>query len=209
MEDGDVCNIRMRVSPELFYFFENLRIWRSIPKRSQIIRMWYVIQTRTGDEKELVHMIEELVPKDQYKECFYIKMECARKSENGWQICERAMFPGYLFVDTQTPKDVYFTLKQIPKLTKLLKEDGEVFLPVEEEERQFLTSIQSEGHLVRRSLVKLDKERQIIDAGGAVGKYFNQIVKQRVRKRYVLIRQQFLGKERNIMLGIKVDEEIE
>lgn len=169
--------------------------------------MWYVIQTRTGDEKELVHMIEELVPKDQYKECFYIKMECARKSENGWQICERAMFPGYLFVDTQTPKDVYFTLKQIPKLTKLLKEDGEVFLPVEEEERQFLTSIQSEGHLVRRSLVKLDKERQIIGADGAVGRYIKQMVRQRVSKRYVLIEQELLGEKRRLKFGIRLEED--
>ena len=63
--------------------------------------------------------------------------------------------------------------------------------------------------MVRLSNVTLDDERQITAADGAVGKYYDQIVKQRVRKRYVLIRQQFLGKERKIMLGIRVDEERE
>ena len=172
--------------------------------------MWYVIQTRTGDEEKLAHMIRELVPRDQYTECFYIKMESARKSEDRWEIYLGPMFPGYLFVDTDTPKDMYFDLKKVPKLTKLLKEEGETFLPVSEEEQRFLEDIQSEGHIVRRSLVQVDDEKQIISAEGAVGKYFDYIVKQRVRKRYVLIRQRLLGKDRKILLGIKLenDEEI-
>ena len=56
------------------------------------------------------------------------------------------------FVDTDTPKDMYFDLKKVPKLTKLLEGGGETFLPVSEEEQRFLEDIQSEGHIVRRSL---------------------------------------------------------
>ena len=119
------------------------------------------------------------------------------------------MFPGYVFVDTDCPKELYYELKSVPKLTKLLKNEEEIFLGVEEEEQKFLENIQSEGHLVRRSLVKLDEEKQIIEADGAVGKYFDQIIKQRIRKRYVLIRQQFLGREREILLGIRLEEDPE
>ena len=97
----------------------------------------------------------------------------------------------------------------MPKLTKVLKNDADPFVRVAEEEQDFLQNIQSEGHVVRLSNVTLDDERQITAADGAVGKYFDQIVKQRVRKRYVLIRQQFLGKERKTMPGIRVDEETE
>ena len=107
------------------------------------------------------------------------------------------------------PDKVYYSLKSVPKLTKLLKNEEEIFLGVFEEEREFLENIQSEGHLVRRSLVKLDEEKQIIGAEGAVGKYFDHIVKQRVRKRYVLIRMKLLGKDRKILLGIKLEEDEE
>lgn len=169
--------------------------------------MWYVIQTRTGDEEKLARMIRELVPRDQYTECFYIKMESARKSEDRWGIYLCPMFPGYLFVDTDTPKDMYFNLKKVPKLTKLLKEEGEAFLPVSEEEQKFLEDIQSEGHIVRRSLVRLDGEKQIISADGAVGRYLKNVVRQRVRKRYVLIERELLGEKRTIKFGIRLEED--
>ena len=169
--------------------------------------MWYVIQTMTGQEELLVDLIRRMIPEGDYAECFYIKRECARKDDGRWNVYVAALFPGYVFVDTDRPKELYQDLRGIPKLTRLLKCEDEVFLAVEEEEREFLEQIQSRGHLVRRSKVTLDEEKKIIAAEGAVGKYLEQIVKQRIRKRYVLIRQKFLGKERKIMLGIRLEED--
>lgn len=171
--------------------------------------MWYVIQTVTGQEDMVLDMVRSIIPRESYNECFCIKRECMEKAEGESGIVLKTLFPGYVFLDTDTPKDAYYSLKNVPKLTKVLKNDADLFLPVAEEEQDFLQNIQSEGHVVRLSNVTLDDERQITAADGAVGKYFDQIVKQRVRKRYVLIRQQFLGKERKIMLGIRVDEETE
>lgn len=171
--------------------------------------MWYVIQTVTGQEDVLKDMMQKIIPEEYYRECFYIKRECADKEGNGWRVYHSVLFPGYVFVDTDMPDKVYYSLKSVPKLTKLLKNEEEIFLGVSEEEREFLENIQSEGHLVRRSLVKLDEEKQIIGAEGAVGKYFDHIVKQRVRKRYVLIRMKLLGKDRKILLGIKLEEDEE
>lgn len=171
--------------------------------------MWYVIQTTTGQEEILVEMIGKMIFPKLYEDCFYIKRECAIKQKDSWEICQKALFPGYVFIDTDFPKELYYELKNVPKLTKLLKNEEEVFLKVEEEEQRFLENIQSEGHLVRRSLVKLDEEKQIVAAEGAVGRYFEYIIKQRIRKRYVLIRQQFLGKDREIILGIRLEDDPE
>lgn len=177
--------------------------------------MWYVIQTVTGQEAVLTDMMQKIIPEEYYRECFYIKRECADKEDNGWRIYHSVLFPGYVFVDTDMPDKVYYSLKSIPKLSKLLKSDGEPayeeegFLRVSNEETEFLKNIQSEDHLVKRSLVELDEEKQIISAEGAVGKYFDYIVKQRVRKRYVLIRQRLLGKDRKILLGIKLEDDEE
>ena len=41
--------------------------------------MWYVIQTTTGQEEILVEMIGKMLFPKLYKDCFYIKRECAIK----------------------------------------------------------------------------------------------------------------------------------
>lgn len=169
--------------------------------------MWYVIQTITGGEETLVRLFQEMIPIEYYRECFYIKRESAGKEEDGWHIREETMFPGYFFVDTDKPKEVYISLKKIPKLTKLLREESETFLAVSEEEQHFLEEIQSEGHIVRRSLVRLDPDRKIIEADGPVGRYMDSIVRQRVRKRYVLIEKNLLGEKRKILFGIRLEED--
>ena len=171
--------------------------------------MWYVIQTTTGQEEIPGRDDEEKSSKRTLQGLLLYKKECAIKQKSSWEICQKALFPGYVFIDTDFPKELYYELKNVPKLTKLLKNEEEVFLKVEEEEQKFLENIQSEGHLVRRSLVKLDEEKQIVAAEGAVGKYFEYIIKQRIRKRYVLIRQQFLGKDREIILGIRLEDDPE
>lgn len=169
--------------------------------------MWYVIQTITGQEELLVEMISRMIPQEDYVECFYIKRECARKDEHVWKVYETALFPGYVFVDTDKPGEIYKELKKIPKFSKFLRHEKELFLTVEEEEKRFLENIQSKGHLVRRSKVTLDEEKRIVAADGAVGRYLDQVVKQRIRKRYVLIQQRFMGKERKILLGIRLEED--
>lgn len=169
--------------------------------------MWYVIQTTTGGEEALVCLIKEMISEELYKECFYIKRECARKEGDGWHIHLGTMFPGYLFVDTDKPKEMYMELKKVPKLTKLLKEEGETFLAVSEEEQRFLEEIQDRQHVVRRSLVQLDADKRIIGADGPVGRYLSHIVRQRIRKRYVLIERELLGEKRSILFGIRLEED--
>ena len=43
--------------------------------------MWYVIQTTTGQEEILVEMMRKILSKELYRDCFYIKRECAIKQE--------------------------------------------------------------------------------------------------------------------------------
>ena len=64
---------------------------------------------------------------------------------------------------------------------------------------------------MRRSLVQVDQEGTIVKAEGAVGVYLKNIVRQRLRKRYVCVEQEFLGEKRKIYLGIKLesDKEVE
>ena len=173
--------------------------------------MWYVIQTQTGGEEKLVELIEKMIPKEHYEECFCMNRECVKKTENGYQILKRPLFPAYIFVVTDHPERLFIELKRVPKLTKLLSDQEDTFYNVSEEEEILLKNVQNEEHVVRRSLVQVDQEGTIVKAEGAVGVYLKNIVRQRLRKRYVCVEQEFLGEKRKIYLGIKLesDKEVE
>ena len=171
--------------------------------------MWYVIQTQTGGEEKLVELIEKMIPKEHYEECFCMNRECVKKTENGYQILKRPLFPAYIFVVTDHPERLFIELKRVPKLTKLLSDQEDTFYNVSEEEEIFLKNVQNEEHVVRRSLVQVDQEGTIVKAEGAVGVYLKNIVRQRLRKRYVCVEQEFLGEKRKIYLGIKLESDKE
>ena len=187
-----------------------LWIWRSIPCWGQRGEgMWYVIQTQTGGEEKLVNLIDKMVPKEQYEECFCMNRECVRKTDKGYEIFLRPLFPAYIFVVTNDPRRLFFELKRIPRLTKLLGDEKNTFFSVSGEEEEFLKNVQNEDHIVRRSLVEVDCEGTIVKADGAVGVYLRNIIRQRLRKRYVCVEQEFLGEKRKIYLGIKLKEDRE
>ena len=169
--------------------------------------MWYVIQTRTGEEEELITMIKRIVPKGYYQECFSIRRERFRKVGGEYEIDLYPLFPAYVFVVTEDPERMFLELKRVPKLTKLLSDQQDSFFCVNEDEEKFLKNVQDKEHVVRRSLVEVDAQGQIIRADGPVGVYFDRIVKQRLRKRYVWIEQEFLGRKREVYLGIRLKED--
>lgn len=170
--------------------------------------MWYVIQTITGKEEELVRMIGKLVMKEEYKNCFVIWRECVWRIEGRYRVHLEPLFPSYVFVETSTPETFFFSLKRVPRLSKLLGSDG-TFWAVQKEEEKLLRRMtgDSGGYLVKRSLVRVNMEGEIISAEGVLKEYVGSIVKKKLRKRYVVIEIPFLGEKRAIRLGIRVEGE--
>lgn len=170
------------------------------------LEMWYVIQTITGKEKELVSMIENIVAGEGYDKCFVIQHECIWKIEGQYRLHIEPLFPSYVFVETDSPEEIFLKLKRVPRLAKLLGSDG-IFSTVQKEEEKLLkTMIRDDGdYIVRRSLVRVDSVGMIISAEGALKRYVEKIVKKRIRKRSVVVEIPFLGENRRIQLGIRLE----
>lgn len=197
--------------------------------------MWYVIQTNTGKEREMAELIRRKIPEQYYEACFVIERECMRKQDGTYKSVSTILFNSYVFVITDKPLDLHFELKRIPLLTKMLWDDENYFIPVAPEEQEFLSKLlgweerdsnDNSGKLpgnktgqfevgkscpnyksciVRLSTVELDTEGQIIRAKGPLQQFLDCIVRQRIRRRYVWIRQNFLGTERILLLGIRLE----
>lgn len=173
--------------------------------------MWYVIQVTTGKEEEMRLLIEREAGSEFYELCFYIKRERIWRRDGECIVHVETMFPGYLFVITDKPKELYWRLKEIPQFTKLLRTEDEIFLSVENDEREFLENLLNgdKEDVVRLSKVRLNEKKEIVSAEGPLEHYVGNIVKKKIRLRYVMIDVVLFGKERTVLVGVDVDQESE
>ena len=100
--------------------------------------MWYVIQTTTGKEEELVAGIHAVLAGKGYRDCFVIKAEWLKRLGGTWRLQVCPLFPGYVFIETDSPGRIFQGLKQVPKYSKILGNGAFEFTAVEEEERRLL-----------------------------------------------------------------------
>lgn len=160
---------------------------------------------RQSKEEMMREMITRNLPSKMYEDCFYIRRERIWRL-NGEKVCHvETMFPGYLFVTTEDPEAIYWKLREIPGLTKLLRTEESQFLSVSPEEQDFLEDLidKDEEKIVRLSEVTLDEEKKILSAKGPLRKYVKQIVKKKIRLCYVMIEKELFGQKRKILIGIR------
>ena len=169
---------------------------------------WYVLQTRTGEEEKVIGLIQKIVPSYLYEECFVVYHEQLwRRQQKNFVHVKRA-FPGYVFITSKEPEALFFCLKQIPAMSKMMADDESFFLTVEKEEEAFLKRIMSDDHVIRLSYLSTDEKGNIRQVTGPLKACVTGIVRCRFGKRHVIVRLRILGEEKTVLLGIVLDEDI-
>ncbi len=171
--------------------------------------MWYVIQTRTGFEKELVEQLEGYCEDFSRENCLIPMYEDVRRSEGQSRISYRRLLPGYVLVDTEQPESIHKGLKKVGEFARMLlsEEDGEkLFLPVSPEDMAFLDSILEDG-VMRVSYVQNVKGMKIGKVIGPLAKYGNHISNIDFRHRRAVVDAEIFGKMRRIKFGLWTDED--
>ena len=171
--------------------------------------MWYVLQTMTGREEELVHYIEEIVPKELYTDCFVAYYERVWRKQQESVVHVERLFPGYVFIVSDTPKELYLCLKKVPAMSKMIADGNFDFLSIEEEEEAFFANMLKNQHIVRLSYVELDGRGRILRVCGPLKEYADSIVKAQYKKRYVIIRLKMMGSYKTVALGVILKEDIQ
>lgn len=169
--------------------------------------MWYAIQTITGSEEKAIDEIKKVTESRVCEHCFLLKREAVWRIQGNCRVHTENLFPGYLFVQTQYPQELYTQLKKVPQYTKILgKEEGR-FYAISREEEIFLKKLLNKDHenTVRLSDVQVDKDGKITGCEGPLRYYLGYVVKKRIRLRYVVIRVHLFGREREILLGIRLE----
>lgn len=165
--------------------------------------MWYVIQVYTGREAEIAEQCRDRVTGDG-EEVFIPLVERMTKIRGEWEQVKTRLFPGYVFIETDRPEELYMRLKQIKAMTKLLK-TGEEITPLYKEEEEYLRGLQDEEHVVRYSEGYLEGDELVITSGALRG-YEGKIKKLLRHKRLVVLEVPLLGREVEVTLGLGVVE---
>lgn len=168
--------------------------------------MWYVIQTTTGREEELVAFIHRMLPASLYSRCFFMKRQLMKRLGGEWLEVTETLFPAYVFLETDSVEEIFYGLKEIPEFTRLLGDkEGEIIpLEREEEKRLKLLCKGSQSHVVKNTLVALDESGEIVRLDGPL-KYFKEnIIRMNLRKRYAIIEIMVRGKAETALLGIRL-----
>jgi transcriptional antiterminator NusG len=181
-----------------------------MPKSKGVRNVWYAIQTITGNEEKAMDEIGKVVDSRVCEQCFLLKREAVWRIQGACRIHTENIFPGYIFVRTQYPEEFYRQLKAVPQYTKILGKEDDGFYAVSKEEEIFLKRLLNKDaeNTVRLSAVKVDEEGNIVECEGPLRHYMGYVVKKRIRLRFVVIRVHLFGRDREIMLGIRLDGDI-
>lgn len=170
--------------------------------------MWYVMQTATGKEEELAGIIHKTVPGSLYTDCFVAYYERIWRRQQQCIVHTQRLFPGYVFIDTYSPKGLFLELKHIPIMAKLLSDGEYGFIPLAGEEEAFLRAVFKGGRTVKLSYVETDGHGQVLRVTGPLAGFQGRVVKYQFKKRYAVIRYRLFGADKTALLGIMLKEDM-
>jgi transcriptional antiterminator NusG len=134
---------------------------------------WYVLFVKTGHEERVRRQLGSFGFKDNM-EIFTPTREKIIKLPDRIMVQKKAMFPGYLFVETGTRAEdfgffVYRSKFYLQKILKVVRYGASFDIAMKEEERKALEAIMDQGRCVAASRGIIVGDRTMITEGPLMG----------------------------------------
>ena len=167
--------------------------------------MYYVIQVAPGTEQKTETLIRERVETGLYDRCFHPLRHVRKKFRGEWRDLHEKLMPGYVFITSDAIAELYPELRRVPALTKLLgRNDGEVFVPLAEEEADWLEKVTEGGMEAGLSQVAVAEGDVVTILSGPLMDMEGRIRKINLHKRIAEVEVHFMNRETVIYLGIEL-----
>ncbi|MCD7736809.1 MAG: antiterminator LoaP [Lachnospiraceae bacterium] len=164
--------------------------------------MWYVVQVRAGAEEKICAQCAKKISETLLRQSFLAYYEERKKRGGKWETQKKVLFPGYVFLDTDEIEKVFFELKKVIGLTKILG-IGEDIVPLTEEEVRFLTQLGGENHVVEMSEGIIEGARVKVQSGPLMGK--EALIKKIDRhKRKAYLELELFGHMQRVEVGLEI-----
>lgn len=159
---------------------------------------WYGVFVVTGDEERVKERVKYRLPDD------YTVMVPKRKlrlRKGGiWRVETKVLFPGYVLINGEINTDIYYRLKNIPNVLKLLK-TGTSVTAIDSREMAVLSRLICNNEEIGFSSVLMESGKvKVVD--GPLFALEGIILSIDHRKERARVRLNFLGEERTVDLGV-------
>lgn len=164
--------------------------------------MWYVIQTRIGDENTCRYLCNKRLSTELYQEIFIPKYIEKMHFQRKWHDVTKVLFPGYVFVDTKDIEGVSKELRKIERFARVLKNAGEV-VPITYEEEIFLKRMMDSDHIIHCSTGLIIGNRICI-TDGPLRDYYGFIKKVDRHRRVAKLEIDLFGRMTPVEVGLEI-----
>ena len=170
--------------------------------------MYYVIQVKTGQEDKTIDAIRRKFAEDLFFDVFSPYRVGMRKIRGVYKEVKERCFPGYIFVDTDNPKDVFYGLYWVTEFTKMLGREGHTdnFVPLNPDESRMIDILYSKNTNriteISNIVVKEGQDIRVLD--GPLQGMIANIKKIDLHKRTVKVEVPFCGRMAEVSVGINI-----
>jgi len=161
---------------------------------------WHGLFVVTGEEEKVKERVKYRLT-DDYSVVVPKRKLKVRKG-GIWKVESRVLFPGYVLVNGVITADIYYQLKSIPGILRLLM-TGNAVASIDRSEMTVLSRLISNNEEIGFSNVFVENGRvQVVD--GPLFSLEGIIISVDHRKQRAKVRITFLGEERTVDLGISI-----
>jgi len=165
-----------------------------------LISEWHGVFAVTGDEENVKERIKYRLPEN------YLVMVPKRKlklRKGGiLRVETKVLFPGYVLINGEIDTSVYYQLKNIPGILRLLK-TGNSVAPIDSSEMAVLSRLICNNEEIGFSNVLIENGKvRVVD--GPLFSLEGIILSINHRKERAKVKLSFLGEERTVDLGISL-----
>ena len=126
--------------------------------------LYYVLQVAPGMEDQTERLIKGQVRKGIYGRCFHPLRRVKKKFGGEWRDFHEKLLPGYVFITSDAVKELYQELRRVPKLTKLLGKEEELFVSLCEKDVEWLERLMGTACENRKTVRNENGEESGADA---------------------------------------------
>ncbi|HZJ57177.1 MAG TPA: antiterminator LoaP [Clostridia bacterium] len=159
---------------------------------------WYAIFVETGREAEVQKFIELLFPDEEIRTLVPKRKLIERRQGKTYESIKN-LIPGYVLTHTKMSAELYYGLRALPSVYRILKDDCEP-IPIRKDEVDMILGLTQGGEVIELSDIYKEGNHIKVLSGPLMGME-GIIEKFDHRKKRVKVCLEFLGEYKRVDLG--------
>lgn len=164
---------------------------------------WYVLFVQSGKEEFMAERCRDGLGESLHARIFVPKYQVMMQFTSVWEIRERVLFPGYIFIETNEIREIQQGLWRIPYYKRMLGKDDDQIHAISIEEKRRLCLLMNSNGVIEASYGYKDGGQVEVTSGALVG-HEAEIRRIDRHKRTATVELQLLGKSVKMNLGLEL-----